>query len=281
MTSTSHLGADPGFNGALAHLHLGPITRAYKLVAGYDMSVIEGTTQDGEAQRVDSAAGHSIIVGSVGDVGAEAPAVRSVVGQVGRAQQAVQLGYLPRVRVFYTSATARDQVNAPTVNALLFIAVIGIVLGFRSSSALAVAFGLAVTATMVLTMLMVGFLVFRVWRWNAAWAGRLYALLLALDLGLFAASATKFLDGGWLPMTIAVILVLVFTTWQRGRAILTARLRAEAAPLDVFLRSLSKVQRVPATAVYLTSSRDGVPPALLHNLKYNLVLHRRVLFATV
>lgn len=102
-----------------------------------------------------------------------------------------------------------------------------------------------------------------------------------MDLGLFAASATKFLEGGWLRVTIAAVLVLVFTTWRRGRTILTARLRADATPMDVCLRDLGRVRRVPATAVYLTSSREGVPPALLHNLKYNLILHARVLLVTV
>ena len=122
-------------------------------------------------------------------------------------QQAVQLGYLPRVNIVHTSDEARGQVFAPAVNLLLCLAVIALVLGFRSSAALAAAFGLAVTATMVLTTLMIGFVVFRIWRWNPVWAVPLYAVLLVLDVGLFAASATKFADGGWLPVTIAVILV--------------------------------------------------------------------------
>ncbi len=196
-------------------------------------------------------------------------------------QQAVQLGYLPRLAIRYTSDESRGQVYAPGVNVLLAVAVVALVLGFRSSSALAAAFGLAVTATMVLTTLMIGFMMFRVWRWNPPWAAPLYALLLALDLGLFAASATKFADGGWLPVTIALALILLFDTWRRGRRLLTARLAEEAMPVDSFLRSTKSVARVPATAVYLTSSREGVPPALLHNLKCNLVLHERVLFVTM
>lgn len=104
---------------------------------------------------------------------------------------------------------------------------------------------------------------------------------MTLDLGLFAASATKFLDGGWLPLSIAVVLVVLFDTWRRGRAVLNARLAEEAMDEQVFLKSVAKVQRVPATAIYLTSSRTGIPPALLHNLKYNLVLHERVVLVTV
>jgi KUP system potassium uptake protein len=196
-------------------------------------------------------------------------------------QQAVQLGYLPRVEIVHTSDEARGQVFAPTVNVLLLLAVIALVLGFRSSSALAAAFGLAVTATMVLTTLMIGFMVFRIWRWRPALAIPLYAMLLVLDLGLFAASATKFTDGGWLPVSIAVILVVVFTTWQRGRTLLAQRLAADAISIELLLKSTTSVQRIPATAVYLTSNASGVPAALLHNLKANHILHARTLFVTV
>ena len=196
-------------------------------------------------------------------------------------QQAVQLGYLPRVTLLHTSRESRGQVYAPMVNTLLLIAVIALVLGFRSSGALAAAFGLAVTATMVLTTLMIGFMVFRVWRWKPLWAVPLFGLLLALDVGLFAASATKFADGGWLPVTIAAVLVLIFATWRRGRGLLRARLAADAIPVDTFLASTAKVQRVPATAIYMTSSAEGIPPALLHNLKYNLVIHEKVMLLTV
>jgi len=196
-------------------------------------------------------------------------------------QQAVQLGYLPRLRIAHTSDSERGQVYSPTVNAMLFVAVVALVLGFRSSTALAAAFGLAVTATMVLTTLLIGFVIFRIWKWNPLWAIPLYGLLLALDLGLFAASTTKFLDGGWLPAVIAAVLVLVFTTWRKGRALLQDKLAGAAMPVELFERSSAKVHRVPATAVYLTSNADGIPPALLHNLKCNLVLHERILLLTV
>jgi KUP system potassium uptake protein len=196
-------------------------------------------------------------------------------------QQAVQLGYLPRVRILHTSTEARGQVYAPTVNALVFVAVVALVLGFRSSSALAAAFGLAVTATMVLTTLIIGFVVFRIWRWNPIWAIPLYAILLVLDLGLFAASATKFADGGWLPVTIALVLVVIFATWRRGRFLLNRSLAADLISVEAFLKSTAKVHRVRASAIYLTSNKEGVPPALLHNLKHNLVLHETVLLVTI
>jgi KUP system potassium uptake protein len=164
---------------------------------------------------------------------------------------------------------------------LLLVAVVGLVLGFRSSDALAAAFGLAVTTTMVLTTLIIGFVVFRIWRWNRVWAVPLYAILLALDSGLFAASATKFADGGWLPVSIAVVLIVIFSTWRRGRELLNQRLAENAISVESFLRSIAKVHRVPACAVYLTSSHEGIPPALLHNLKCNLVVHETVLLVMV
>ena len=196
-------------------------------------------------------------------------------------QQAVQLGYLPRLAIRHTSAEERGQVYAPGVNTILFVAVVALVLAFRSSTALAAMFGLAVTTTMVLTTLMAGFVVFRIWKWNPVWAAPLYAVLLALDLGLFAASATKFVDGGWLPVTAALVLMVVFATWHRGRQLIAAKLGAETMPVEVFLASTAKVHRVPATAIYLTTIRDGVPPALLHNLKANHVRHERIMLITV
>ncbi len=196
-------------------------------------------------------------------------------------QQAVQLGYLPRLSIRHTSADERGQVYAPTVNAMLFVAVIAIVLAFRSSTALAAAFGLAVTATMVLTTLMIGYVIFRIWKWNPLWAVPLYAVLLSLDLGLFAASSTKFLAGGWLPVVIAAVLMIIFSTWHRGRQLVGGKIAADAMPIDLFLKSTSNVHRVPSTAIYLTSLRDGTPPALLHNLKANQVRHQRILLVTV
>ncbi|HWA63867.1 MAG TPA: KUP/HAK/KT family potassium transporter [Caulobacteraceae bacterium] len=196
-------------------------------------------------------------------------------------QQAVRLGYLPRMRILHTSGAAQGQIYAPGVNGLLFVAVTALVLGFRSSSGLAAAFGLTVTATMVLTTLIVGFIIFRIWRWNPLWAAPLYIVLLVLDVSLFAASATKFMDGGWLPAGVALFLAFLFATWRRGRVLVTAELEKGAMPIDLFLRSAGKATRVPGLAVYLTSSKDGVPPALLHNLKHNHVLHRRVYLLTV
>src|SRR5262249_10607807 len=140
----------------------------------------------------------------------------------------------------------------------LGVAVVGLILGFRSSAALAAAFGFAVTSTMVLTTLMMAFVIFRIWRLRKLWAVPLYAVLLLSDAALFGASATKIPDGAWLPLVIAAILMLLFTTWARGRTLLSERLAQDAMPVDSFLRSTVEVPRVPGLAVYFTRDATGV-----------------------
>jgi len=205
----------------------------------------------------------------------------AITGAFSITQQAIQLGFLPRLAIVHTSAAERGQVFAPAVNAMLCVAVIGLVLGFRSSTALAAAFGFAVTSTMVLTTLIMGFVIFRIWRLPRIWAIPLYAVLLAFDLALFGASATKIPDGAWLPLLIAAVLMLLFSTWARGRTLLARRLASEALPLGDFLRSTAKVMRVPGLAIYFTRDSGGVPTALLHSLKHHHVLHERVLLLTI
>jgi KUP system potassium uptake protein len=205
----------------------------------------------------------------------------AITGAFSITQQAMQLGYLPRLKIVHTSADERGQVFVPAVNALLCVAVIGLVLGFRSSTALASAFGFAVTSTMVLTTLVMGFVIFRIWRLRRIWMIALYAVLLAFDLALFGASATKIPDGAWLPLAIAAVLLLLFTTWGRGRTLLAQRLASEAMPVEDFLHTCARIQRVPGMAVYFTRDPAGVPIALLHSLKHYHVLHERVLLLTI
>jgi KUP system potassium uptake protein len=196
-------------------------------------------------------------------------------------QQAMQLGYLPRLRLVHTSADEMGQVFVPAVNVILCLMVIALVLGFRSSSALAAAFGFAVTSTMVLTTLMMGFVIFRIWRLRQAWMIALYAVLFFFDLALFGASATKIPDGAWFPLAVAVLLMLLFTTWGKGRALLAERLAEDAMPVEDFLASTGRVPRVPGLAVYFTRDASGVPTALLHSLKHYHVLHEKVLLLTI
>jgi KUP system potassium uptake protein len=201
----------------------------------------------------------------------------AVTGAFSITMQAIQ----PRLRILHTSAVERGQIFAPAVNTLLCVAVIGLVLGFRSSAGLAAAFGFAVTSTMVLTTLIMGFVMFRIWRLRMIWAGPLYVVLLAFDAALFGASATKIPDGAWLPLAIAAMLMLLFTTWARGRALLAARLARDAMPVESFLRATTHVRRVPGLAVYFTRDAGGVPTALLHSLKHHHVLHDHVLLLTI
>jgi KUP system potassium uptake protein len=134
---------------------------------------------------------------------------------------------------------------------------------------------------MVLTTLIMGFVIFRIWRWRRMWTIPLYVVLLAFDAALFSASALKIPDGAWLPLAIAAILMLLFSTWARGRALLAARLALDAMPNEMFLETIAKVQRVPGLAVYFTRDAASVPTALLHSLKHHYVLHTRILLLTI
>ncbi|MBA2934962.1 potassium transporter Kup [Sphingomonas sp. CGMCC 1.13654] len=197
-------------------------------------------------------------------------------------QQAVQLGFLPRLRITHTSASAAGQIYVPLVNWLLLIFVLMLVLTFKSSGNLASAYGIAVTGTMVITSLMVGILVFTIWKWNKWAAGLLVGAFLIVDGAYFASNVTKIPDGGWFPLLVGACAFTVLTTWATGRRLLRERLFESAMPLELFIKTASKsVRRVPGTAVFLSASPEGAPPALLHNLKHNKVLHERIVILTV
>jgi KUP system potassium uptake protein len=197
-------------------------------------------------------------------------------------RQAVQLGFLPRLRILHTSASAAGQIYVPMVNWLLLSCVILLVLFFRSSTSLAAAYGIAVTGTMVITSCMLGVLTFSVWRWPPLVAGGVTGLFLLIDGAYFLSNATKIPDGGWVPLVVAAIVFLLLTTWSTGRKIMRHYLAVGAMDLDLFIRSTAgSLRRVPGTAIFLSSSSEGVPPALLHNVKHNKVLHERVIILTV
>ena len=197
-------------------------------------------------------------------------------------QQAVQLGFLPRVRIAHTSAKAAGQIYVPIVNWGLLIFVIMLVLGFQSSTNLAAAYGIAVTGTMFITACMLGVLTFQVWRWNKALAGLVTGAFLLIDGAYFASNLTKIPAGGWFPLLVALIAFTLLTTWATGRRILRERMRADSMPMDAFLKSpIKSVKRVPGTAVFMAADPTGVPHALLHNMKHNKVLHERVIIITV
>ena len=196
--------------------------------------------------------------------------------------QAVQLGFLPRLRTEHTSEKALGQIYIPAVNWGLMFMVILLVLGFRESGRLASAYGIAVTGTMLITTVMLGVLVFQVWKWNRALATATIGLFLVVDGTYFASNITKIPDGGWFPLLVALVSFTVLTTWARGRQLLREQLASSALPLPVFIKSVGKsIHRVRGTSVFLSASPDAVPAALLHNLKHNQVLHERVIILNV
>jgi len=196
--------------------------------------------------------------------------------------QAVQLGFLPRLRTEHTSERASGQIYIPAVNWGLLIMVILLVLGFRESTKLASAYGIAVSGTMIITTIMLGVLIFQVWKWNRLLAFLTIGVFGLVDGVFFASNITKVVDGGWFPLVVAAVIFTVLTTWATGRRLLRERLEHDSIPLEIFIKSAAKsVHRVRGTAVFLSSSADIVPSALLHNLKHNQVLHERVLILTV
>ncbi len=196
--------------------------------------------------------------------------------------QAIQLGYLPRLKTEHTSEKAAGQIYILAVNWLLLAMVILLILGFRQSTRLASAYGIAVTGTMLITTTMLGVLVFQVWRWNRLLAFATIGLFFVVDSIFFASNITKVADGGWFPLLVAAISFIILTTWAKGRALMRQRLQESALPLSVFIKSTaSSVHRVRGTSVFLSTSADVVPAALLHNLKHNQVLHERVLILNV
>jgi len=198
------------------------------------------------------------------------------------AQQAVQLGFLPRLKIVHTSATAAGQIYIPVINWALLILVVLLVVGFGSSSNLAAAYGIAVTGTMFIDTLLVAVLLLSVWKWQRWFTIPMLGIFLIVDGAYFASNLTKVPDGGWVPLVIGLIGFTCLTTWARGRELMQQRLRESAMPMEVFIKSAaSSATRVPGTAVFMTSSAVGVPHALLHNLKHNKVLHERIMILTV
>jgi KUP system potassium uptake protein len=196
-------------------------------------------------------------------------------------RQAVQLGYLPRVRILHTSKDAAGQIYLPGVNALLAAGCVGLVVSFGSSSALAGAYGIAVTGTMLITTVLFFFLARHAW--GAARALPLVVALGAVDLAFLVANAKKIPDGGWFPLAVGVGLFVVMTTWKIGRAELAKLFARDTLPLEVFLADVGATSpvRVPGTAVFMTASARGVPGVLLHHFKHNKSLHERVVLLSV
>ncbi len=198
-------------------------------------------------------------------------------------QQSVQLGYSPRVTIRHTHKREAGQIYIPEVNKALAVMCVLLVLGFRSSTALGAAYGIATTITMAITSLLFGFVARTRWQWPMPRVVLLTGLFLIIDLGLFAANIPKIKHGAWVPLLIAASIFLLMTTWKRGRELLRAILDNATVPVDQFLASLAHhmPHRVDGTAVFMTSTQAGAPAVLLHHLKHNKVLHRQVMLLSV
>ncbi|MFZ5747736.1 MAG: potassium transporter Kup [Pseudomonadota bacterium] len=197
-------------------------------------------------------------------------------------QQAIQLGFIPRLRIEHTSAATAGQIYIPLINWLLMVMVILLVLSFRTSSNLTAAYGIAVTGAMLIDNCLLAVVLFVLWKWKKRYAIPLLAVFFLVDLAYFAANLTKIPDGGWFPLLIGFLVFTLLTTWAKGRKLMIDRLRESAMPVKIFIESAANsATRVSGTAVFMTSTPDGVPHALLHNLKHNKVLHERVVLLTV
>ncbi len=199
------------------------------------------------------------------------------------ARQCMQMAFLPRMAVLHTSQTEEGQIYVPQINMALLVGVLVLVLAFRSSDALAAAYGIAVTGTFLCTCVLAAVVFRRQFGWPRWAALGVFGFFFVIDMLFFAANALKIPEGGWVPLLLGGALMAMMTSWHRGRALMLARWKQDSLPLTSFLNRLpqSRTIRVPGMAVFLTGNPDYVPAALLHNLKHNKVLHERVLFVTV
>jgi KUP system potassium uptake protein len=206
-----------------------------------------------------------------------------ITGAFSISRQALQLGYLPRMHVEHTSESQEGQIYMPRINWGLMLAVMALVIGFGSSAKLGAAYGIAVTGNMIATSLLAGIVFHNIWGWGKLRTGALVALFLTVDGAFFSANLLKIPDGGWVPLVIGILIFTLMNTWKTGRSLLFQRLKSEAMALAPFIEAVGAhpPERVPGTAIFLTPNIDGVPPALLHNLKHNKVLHEKVVILTV
>jgi len=197
-------------------------------------------------------------------------------------QQAIQLGFIPRMRIRHTSESAAGQIYIPFINWALLSMVLLLVLFFRTSSNLGAAYGIAVTGAVFIDSCLLSVVLFSLWKWNRLLSVMVLAVFFTVDTAYLASNLTKIPDGGWFPLLIGLIVFTLLTTWARGRKLMMERMREAAMPIKIFINSAAtSAARVPGTAVFMTSAADGVPHALLHNLKHNKVLHERVILLTV
>jgi KUP system potassium uptake protein len=206
-----------------------------------------------------------------------------ITGAFSVSRQALQLGFIPRMRIDHTSENQEGQIYLPRINWILMAGVMAVVLIFQNSSALAGAYGVAITMDMVIASILAAVVLPDVLKWSRLKTGLLITFFLIIDLTFFGANIIKVFDGGWFPILIGSILILLMSTWKRGRTLLYRKLKNESMEIGNFLKSLGPnlKKRVAGTAVFLTPNPEGVPHALLHNLKHNKVLHDKVVLLTI
>ena len=204
-------------------------------------------------------------------------------GAYSMTSEAILLGFLPRMKILFTSAKEKGQIYVPFINWMLCFIVVGIVLAFKKSDNLASAYGVAVSTTMLLTTLLAAVVMKALWKWHTIWVTLVIGCFLIVDIGFFTANLTKLFDGGWFPVVIASICFLFMMTWYQGRQIVRKRVLDDGIRLDSFITSLlqNPPHRVEGTAVFLTAHVDYLPVSFLHNLKHNHILHERVFFLKV
>ncbi|MEO8433407.1 MAG: potassium transporter Kup [Pyrinomonadaceae bacterium] len=206
-----------------------------------------------------------------------------ITGAYSLTMQAIQLGFSPRLKINHTSITEYGQIYIPAVNWALLMGCVAIVVGFRTSSNLAAAYGVAVTSTMVITTILFYVVARDRWGWSLVSAGLLAAFLLIIDLAFFGANIIKVAQGGWFPLLLAAGVFVVMTTWKKGRRILAERIQQDAQPLEDFLQEVARLKplRVSGIAIFMNGNATRTPPALVNNLEHNKILHQHVLFLTV
>jgi KUP system potassium uptake protein len=201
-----------------------------------------------------------------------------ITGVFSLTQQAIQLGYLPRLTITHTSAKHIGQIYVPAANWSLMVATIGLVAGFGSSSKLAAAYGVAVTATMLISTILFYYVARDLWQWNKFWLNLLVSFFAIVDVSFFGASISKLFQGAWFPLAIGLVIFTLMLTWKQGRGLLLQQLQDRTLTIEEFMQSLSLQQpyRVNGQAVYLTANPDVVPVAMLHNLRHNKIMHSEV-----
>lgn len=193
--------------------------------------------------------------------------------------QAIQLGYIPRMQIIHTSDEEMGQIYVPFVNWALLVFIFALVIGFGSSSNMAAAYGVAVTGTMLMSTLLFTVIIFKMWKWHWIYAVPFLAILYIIDITFFLSTSLKITHGGWFPLSLGLVMLLLLTTWKNGKELVLRQLQKDMMPTDVFFQDfVPRAIRVPGTAIFMTRVQEGIPVPLLHNIRHNKILHERNIF---